>query len=323
MTGRFDVITMGRVGVDVYPDEVGVSLADVTTFGKYLGGSPTNVAVAAARHGRRSAVVTAVGDDPFAEFVCRALHGFGVDDSFVQTKAGGQTPVTFCEMFPPDRFPLYFYRHAAPDLGIGPADLDLAAIGAARIFWFTGTGLSQEPSLSATMAALECRQSGRTIFDLDYRPMFWADPEMATERYRKALAHASVAVGNMEECAVATGETDPEAAALALLEHGVELAIVKRGPEGVLAAQRSRRGVEIVEQPPLSVRVVNGLGAGDSFGGALCHGLLDEWELPELLAFCNAAGAHVTTQVACADAMPTTDEVRRLMGEEEVSVHAR
>ena len=106
----FDLIAMGRIGVDVYPLQTGVSLREVETFGKYLGGSATNVAVAAARHGRRSAIVSRTGDDPFGLFIHDALAGFGVDDRWVTAVPGLPTPVTFCEIFPPDDFPLYFYR---------------------------------------------------------------------------------------------------------------------------------------------------------------------------------------------------------------------
>ena len=157
----FDVITMGRIGVDVYPLQTGVSLREVTSFGKYLGGSSTNVAVAAARYGRRVATITRTGADPFGEYLHDALRGFGVDDRWVTPVAGLPTPVTFCEIFPPDDFPLYFYRQPkAPDLEIHTEELDLDAIRAARVFWVTGTGLSQEPSRSATLAALEARAKG-------------------------------------------------------------------------------------------------------------------------------------------------------------------
>src|SRR5438876_3831250 len=153
---------MGRIGVDIYPLQVGVSLREVTTFGKYLGGSATNVAVAAARYGRRSAVITRTGEDPFGEFLHDALRRFGVDDRWVSSVPGLPTPVTFCEIFPPDDFPLYFYRFPkAPDLEIAPEELDLDAIGQADIFWVTGTGLSQEPSRTATLKALETRNKPR------------------------------------------------------------------------------------------------------------------------------------------------------------------
>ncbi|HWC80438.1 MAG TPA: 5-dehydro-2-deoxygluconokinase [Pseudonocardiaceae bacterium] len=309
----FDLITIGRIGVDLYPLQDGVGLEDVETFGKYLGGSATNVAIAAARHGLRSAVVTGVGDDPFGRYARREVARLGVDARFVATVPELKTPVTFCEIFPPDDFPLYFYRDPiAPDLMITADQLDLAAIGRARIFWATVTGLSREPSRAAHHAAWQAR--GRvplTVLDLDYRPMFWASPEAATEEVGRALERVTVAVGNREECAIAVGETEPDRAADALLERGVELAIVKQGPRGVLA--RSREGA--VEVPPHRVDVVNGLGAGDGFGGALCHGLRQGWPMAKTLRFANIAGAIVAGRRECSTAMPTTTEVQDVMKE--------
>jgi 5-dehydro-2-deoxygluconokinase len=309
----FDVLTMGRIGVDIYPLQVGVSLREVTSFGKYLGGSPTNVAVAAARLGRRSAVITRTGADPFGRYLHDALRRFGVDDRWVSAVPGLPTPVTFCELFPPDDFPLYFYRFPkAPDLEIAAAELDFDAIGAARVFWATGTGLCQEPSRSATIEALRARgRRGLTVLDLDYRPMFWDSPEDAREWLSRALEHATVAVGNLDECEVAVGLRDPLEAAAALRGRGVGLAVVKRGPDGVLALGDGGA----VELPPMAVEVVNGLGAGDAFGGALCHGLLAGWGLERVLRFANAAGAIVASRLACADAMPDTAEVEALLQE--------
>ncbi len=304
----FEVLTMGRVGVDVYPLQTGVGLAEVTSFGKYLGGSPTNVAVAAARYGRSAAVITKTGRDPFGDFVRTALTGYGVDSRFVGTSDIAPTPVTFCEIFPPDDFPLYFYRlPKAPDLDIRPEELDLEAVRGTRVFWVTGTGLSEEPSRSATLAALAHRaKTGPTVFDLDWRPMFWTDPTEARTYYAQALRHTTVAVGNLDECEVATGEREPYAAAKALLAAGVELAVVKQGPKGVLAMDRDGTAAEI---PPVPVDVVNGLGAGDAFGGALCHGLLSGWDTRRTVSFANAAGAIVAGRLSCSDAMPTETEV--------------
>jgi 5-dehydro-2-deoxygluconokinase len=311
VSGALDVITMGRVSVDIYPLQVGVPLEAVQTFGKFLGGSATNVAVAAARHGRRSAVVTRTGADPFGRYVHQALGELGVDDRFVSPVDELPTPVVFCEIFPPDDFPLYFYRFpTAPDLQIRPDELDLAAIREAGIFWTTVTGLSQEPSLAAHRAALEARgRAPLTVLDLDYRPMFWADVPTARARVQEALESVTVAVGNREECEVAVGESDPDAAAQALLDRGVSLAIVKQGPKGVLA----RTADERVEVPPHPVDVVNGLGAGDAFGGALCHGLLSGWPLERVLRFANVAGAIVASRLECSTAMPTTAEVDELL----------
>jgi 5-dehydro-2-deoxygluconokinase len=301
-----DLITMGRVGVDLYPEQIGVSLAEVQTFAKSLGGSATNVAVAAARLGRRSAVITKVGDDPFGPYIRGALRDFGVDDRFVGTHPTLRTPVVFCEIHPPDHFPLLFYREPqAPDMTITEDELDLDAIRAARVFWTTGTGLSAEPSRTATLAALAAREGGITIHDLDHRPMFWSDESEAGHWARAALKHATVAVGNRDEAAVAVRTRDPYAASAHLLDLGVEIAIVKRGPEGVLARTRD----ELVEVPPVPVDVVCGLGAGDAFGGALVHALLAEWPLERTIRLANAAGAFVAGQLACADAMPTLEDI--------------
>ncbi len=302
-----DVLAIGRSGVDVYPLQIGVGLEDVETFGKYLGGSAANVSVAAARLGHSVALVTGVGDDPFGRFVRRALRDLGVDDRHVVVDAAHLTPVTFCEIFPPDDFPLYFYRRpTAPDLQVRPEDLDLDAVRSARLFWATVTGLSEEPSRSAHHAAWQARGRRRhTVLDLDYRPMFWSSRDEAAEQVRAALPHVTVAVGNREECEVAVGETDPDRAADALLAAGVELAIVKQGPRGVLGKTRTER----VVVPPTPVEVVNGLGAGDAFGGSLCHGLLTGLPLEQLLRNANAAGAIVAGRLECSTAMPTAAEV--------------
>jgi 5-dehydro-2-deoxygluconokinase len=302
-----EVLTMGRIGVDLYPEQSGVHLEDVRTFRKMLGGSATNVAVAAARLGRRAAVITKVGDDAFGRYARTALEEFGVDASRVGTHPTLRTPIVFCELFPPDDFPLLFYREPkAPDLELEAGDVDLDEVAAVSLFWTTGTGLSEEPSRSTTLAALGARPPGAaTVHDLDYRPTFWRSQSDAREWGLRALESATVAVGNLTEAAVVVGELPPDETARALLELGLDLAVVKLGPEGVLGARRD----EEVVVPPVPVEVVNGLGAGDAFGGALCHGLLAGWPLRRTLGFANAAGAIVAGRLGCADAMPTRDEV--------------
>jgi 5-dehydro-2-deoxygluconokinase len=310
---HLEVLTMGRVGVDLYPATSRTRLQDVELFHRFLGGTATNVAVAAARLGHRSAVLTKVGADPFGTFVRRALAGYGVVTDHVGEEPGIPTPITFCEIFPPDEFPLWFYRYpTAPDLQLRPEDLDLDAVREVDVLWTTGTGLCQEPSRSTTLRALERRaKAGITVLDLDYRPTFWGSPDEATTQVREAVRHVTVAVGNLEECRVAVGDAEPVTMAERLHELGVEIAVVKLGPEGVLGS--GPHGV--VRVPPLRVDVVNGLGAGDGFGGALCHGLLEGWGLEQTLRFANAAGALVAAQLACSEAMPTVDEVERAMKE--------
>jgi 5-dehydro-2-deoxygluconokinase len=303
---RFELITMGRVGVDLYPQQIDVPLERVTTFTRSLGGSPTNVAVAAARLGVRAAVITKVGAERFGVYVREALQRFGVDPRYVGVHPTLRTPIVFCEIHPPDDFPILFYREpTAPDMTLAVDELDFDAIRAAGVLWTSGTGLSAQPSREATLAALSARAESPagaiTIHDLDHRPVFWQEESEAGHWARQALAHATVAVGNREEVAVAVGTDDPLAASAALLELGVSIAIVKRGPAGVLA--RTAEGVVEVDAVPCEV--VNGLGAGDAFGGALVYALLRGWSLEQAIRLANAAGSFVAARLACADAMPT------------------
>ncbi|WP_435176339.1 5-dehydro-2-deoxygluconokinase [Actinacidiphila sp. bgisy145] len=310
------MLTLGRAGVDLYPQQSGVGLAEVETFAKSLGGTAANVAVAGARLGLRTATITGVGADPFGGYVRTALRGFGVDDSFVRTVPGTQTPVVFCELFPPDHFPIHFYRRPiAPDQCLTPQDLDLAAVRAARVLWITGSALAVEPTRSTLFAALDAREEGTEVwFDLDWRPVFWADPADAPALYARALSYATLAVGNVAEAEVATGSRDPARAAELLLRRGVRTAVVKQGPAGVLG----RTATESITVPPVPVRAVNGLGAGDAFGGALCAGLLAGEGLRDVLRAANAAGALVASRLACADAMPTRAEIDAALRKEPV-----
>ena len=307
MSGTPDLVVIGRLGVDLYPLEDGVGLAGVQQFGKYLGGTAANVAVAVARYGHTVDLVSRVGNDPFGRYLLDELSRLGVSHRRVHTDPGLKTPLTFCEIFPPDDFPLYFYREPkAPDMNIEPGQLDLDDVRAARILWVTATGFSDEPSRASHRLALAARaRAPHTILDLDYRPRFWEQPADATEQLAAVLGQVTVAVGNREECRIAVGEADPHRAADALLERGVELAVVKQGPHGVLAKTRD----EVVEVPVHHVDVVNGLGAGDAFGGALCHGLLEGWSLERTIAFANVAGALVASRRECSTAMPDAAEV--------------
>ena len=304
-----EVLVIGRCSVDVYPLQVGVKLEDVATFGKFLGGSATNVAVATARYGHRVTALTGVGDDPFGRFVVAELERFGVDASQVVVNDRFNTPVTFCEIFPPDHFPLYFYRQpTTPDLEIGPGDLpvDLDRYG---IVWLTGTGLALEPSRSAHHAVVAAAVNSTKVLDLDYRERFWGDEALPRRAMADVLPHIDVAIGNREECRIATGEADPERAADALLAMGVSMAIVKQGPLGTLVKTAGERAF----MPPIPVEVVNGLGAGDAFGGAVCHGLLQGWSPHRIIEFASAAGALATMHIECASIMPTAPDVDALL----------
>jgi 5-dehydro-2-deoxygluconokinase len=309
----FEVITMGRLGVDLYPLQSNVPLGSVTSFGRFMGGSAANVAVAAARHGRRAALISRTGADEFGRYLREELERLGVSSEYVTPVESLPTPITFCEIHPPDYFPITFYRYPkAPDMMIEPDELDGEAIAATDLFWITTTGLSDEPSRSAHHEALRMRgRRGLTVLDLDYREAFWDSAGAARDEIAEVLPEVDVVVGNLTECEVAVSRSDPHEIGEALMERGLSTVIVKLGPEGVLGFDS--HGVVSVQ--PLEVEVVNGLGAGDAFGGALCHGLLAGWSLERTLEFANTAGAIVASRLECSTAMPFTDEVLAAMSE--------
>ncbi|KDN21216.1 5-dehydro-2-deoxygluconokinase [Amycolatopsis rifamycinica] len=306
-----EALTIGRVGVDLYPEQSGVPLAGVSTFAKSLGGTATNVAVAAARLGRRTAVLTKVGPDGFGDYVRQALEGFGVSPDFVGTSPDLQTPVVFCELNPPADPPLLFYRSPiAPDLTLTDEDVPWDVVASVPLLWVTGTGVSAEPARATQRKILEARgRREHTVLDLDYRPMFWPSVEQAREEIGGMLDHVTAAVGNRAEVEVAVGTADPDTAADRLLSRGLRLAVIKKGAEGVLVATPEGRSTV----PPQRVEVVCGLGAGDGFGGALIHGLLSGWDPVRIAEYANAAGALVASRLACADAMPTAAEIEELL----------
>ncbi|RSM84232.1 5-dehydro-2-deoxygluconokinase [Kibdelosporangium aridum] len=302
-----EALTIGRVGVDLYPEQSGVPLAKVQTFAKSLGGTATNVAVAAARLGRKTAVLTKVGPDGFGDYVRDALTEFGVSPSYVSTSPDLLTPVVFCALDPPEDPPLLFYRlPTAPDLTLTAEDVPWDVVSEVPVLWVTGTGVSTEPARGTQRKILETRgRREHTVLDMDYRPMFWSDVDAAREQISWMLDHVTVAVGNRTEAEVAVGTSDPDEAARRILDRGVSLVMIKKGADGVLVATAA--GSWTV--PPHPIQVVCGLGAGDAFGGALIHGLLNNWEPVRIAEYANVAGAIVAGRLACADAMPVSTEI--------------
>ncbi|MCY4135962.1 MAG: 5-dehydro-2-deoxygluconokinase [bacterium] len=312
---NLEVLTIGRVSVDLYPQQSGVPLSKVQTFAKSIGGSPTNVAVACARLGRRTAVVTRVGDDGFGEYIRGELaEKFGVDNRFVSTDPDLRTALAFCALDPPTDPPLLFYREPrGPEMNLRPADIpDIAAT--VPVLWTAGSRFAQEPSRSTVMEVLDRRnRRPHTVLDLDYRPSFWNSPQEAGTHIGQAVELATVAVGNRTECEIAIGTSDPHDAADRLLDRGVLLAIVKQGADGVLVATPENRS----EVRPMPVEVVCGLGAGDAFGGSLADGLLAGLDPVAIVTRANAAGAIVAGRLACSDAMPTPAEIDEMLAREQ------
>lgn len=302
-----DLVTVGRVSVDLYPRESGVGFDAPQTFVKSIGGSPTNVAVGAARLGLRSAAVTGVGDDGFGAFVRGRLAAHGVDTRYVQVVPGGQTPLALVALAPPHTPQIAFYRgDPAPDARLTPDLLDESALGSARALWVSHAALAAGSTAAAVREWLVRRARARyTLLDLDYRPALWPGVEPARRSAQEAIALCDVVVGNREECAMALGTSEPDEAADALLAAGVSLAVVKLGSDGVLLATDDRR----LAIPTRPVDVVCGLGAGDAFGAALVRGLLAGHDLERIGRAASDAGAFVAARLTCSDDMPAAADL--------------
>lgn len=311
-----DVLTIGRVSVDLYTEQPGVPLRDATTFRKSIGGTSTNVAVAAARLGLRAATVTKVGDDAFGDYVRHALeHTFGVDVRWVGIDPTLPTPLAFAVLDPASDPLVFFYREPrAPDQDLALGDIDLGVVAAVPVLWVPASCVAWEPSRSTIHSVLAARD-GRphTVLDLDWRPMFWSSPDAATEQIAAILDHVTIAIGNRAECEIAVGTADPDEAADRLLAHGLDTAIVKLGADGVLVATADGARDRIA---PFRIDVVCGLGAGDAFGGALCHALVGGLGVFEGARRGNAAGAIVAGRMMCADDMPTPHDIDALLAEQ-------
>ena len=314
-TTPLEVLTIGRICTDLYAEQLGVPLHQVRTFRKSVGGTATNVAVAAARLGHRAAVFTKVGADPFGDYVVGALeHTFGVDTRFVGRHPSLPTPLAFASMEDPAEPKLVFYRQPqAPEMTIVSGEVDLDVVAAVPILWVPAGTLAEEPSRSTVLELLAHRgRRTHTILDLDWRPVLWGDDRArATAAIGDALEHVTMAIGNREECAVAVGTSEPERAAAELLSRGLSAAVVKLGGEGVLVAEAGSAPVRVAAK---RVEVVCGLGAGDAFGGALCHALLAGETLEAAVRTGNVAGAIVAGRLMCADDMPTAEEIEEARG---------
>ena len=309
---QLDLITVGRISVDLFAEQMNTSFSQPQTFHKSIGGSPTNVAVAAAKLGHKSAIVTKVGIDPLGQYVLNKLSEFGVNTDFVKVAESGLTPVVLASQDPPEDPKIIFHRQPqAPDTQLTLSDLDPETLLAAKIFWVSACALSNGETAKSAITWL--KQRGRkqeSIIDLDYRPSFWSSADAARAAAQEAISMCTIAIGNIAECQVALGISDPQEAATELLKRGVRIAIVKMGGDGVLLATQNER----IIIAPRSIKLVCGLGAGDAFGGAFVHGLLSGWGLQEIGEFANAAGAYLASELMCSDAMPTIEILNNFIG---------
>lgn len=324
MTGEAttpQAFVLGRLSADIYPLQIETPLEDVHTFERFVGGFAGNVATGLARLGVRTAILSGVGDDGHGRFIRKFFAAEGVDARWLVTHPSLRTALAFCEVWPPDRFPITFYRTpTCPDWELRPADLPMAMLPAAPLLYVTGTGLAREPSRSTTLAAMGRARTGRrgdvgasraaqpqtpsVILDLDWREALWDEISAYRVHIRRAAEAADVLIGGATEFAAAGLEPG---SAFAL---GARLVVVKRGPEGATVHD----GAGATHVPGLPVPVTNGLGAGDAFAAAFGAGLLAGLDALSAVRRANAAGAIVATRLSCSTAMPRPWEIDEVLG---------
>ena len=312
----YDILCMGRSSIDLYAHEIGVPMTEVKSFYAYVGGCPTNVSVGTRRLGLRAALLTAVGDDQVGDFVLNFLQQESVETRYVPRKPGRRTSAVVMSIQPPDRFPLTMYRDNCADIGLTIDDVRAAPVADSRLLFITGTGVSEEPSRSATFLAAElARLAGTTVVvDLDYRAVVWRDQQAFGTTVRSLLRGADLAIGTEEEVlaagAIPGEKEDLDSAIAELLATGIRVLVLKRGERGATICQTDGAGrLQRTEVEPYPIEVLNVLGAGDAFASGFLYGYLQGWPLDRAVRLGNATGAIVVTRHGCANFMPTMAEV--------------
>jgi 5-dehydro-2-deoxygluconokinase len=326
MAPDLDLITIGRSSVDLYGAQVGGRLEDMASFQKYVGGSPTNMAVGTARLGLRSALLTRVGDEHMGRFIREQVAREGVCTDGVITDPERLTALVLLGIRDEHRFPLIFYRENCADMALCEDDIDPAFIARARAVVATGTHLSHPRTEAAVLKALRLAREGgaRTALDIDYRPNLWGlsghgdgenrfiESAAVTAKLQGTLHLFDLIVGTEEEFHIAGGSTDTLQALRNVRAVSAATLVCKRGPMGAVAFTAAiPDALEKGEAGPgFPIEVFNVLGAGDGFMSGLLKGWLDDEAWPVALKYANACGAFAVSRHGCAPAYPSWEELQ-------------
>lgn len=320
MTRELDVICLGRAAVDLYGQQRGGRFEDVQSFAKYVGGSSCNVSVGLARLGRKSSMLTRVGDEQMGRFVREQLVYEGVDVSHLATDPERLTALVLLGIASRTSFPHIFYRENCADMALAASDFDADFVGSSRVLAITGTHLSTESTASVVAIAIEHAQARdtRIVLDIDYRPVLWGraragDGEdrttasaLATTRLQAVLPQCDLVVGTEEELQAAGGTADTDSALARVRSLTSATIVVKRGAAGCTVYAV---GVAPIEVSGFPVEVLNTLGAGDAFLSGFLAGWLDDASWQRCGELGNACGALTVSRHGCAPAFPTRIEL--------------
>lgn len=321
----YDLLTMGRSSIDLYANDVGAKFVDIQSFAAYVGGCPTNISVGTRRLGVRSALLTGVGEDPVGDFILNFLNNEKVETRYVVRKPGKRSSAVVLGIEPPDKFPLVYYRDNCADIELTIDDVLASPIADSRALLISGTGLSKEPSRSATIFAAElAKAAGTTVYlDIDFRPDQWHDLRAFGVAIRSILRLVDVAIGTEDEVKAAILSEASQVTVKDLQISGAEVkgdvqqaihTLLVGGPQA-LAVKRGAHGAAIhladssvIDAPGFPVEIYNVLGAGDAFASGFIYGRLKGWDWYQSGRMGNAAGAIVVTRHGCANFMPYEQE---------------
>lgn len=299
-------IVLGRAGMDLYPAPHGTKTMDADTFTADLGGSAGNIAVALARHGLSVGLAAPVSDDPIGRFVTNKLQHYDVEHLTPQPVTGAaRTSLALAESRS-ENCEVVIYRNQAADFELTPATFDPSQVDRAPTLVATGTALALDPSRSTTIAALQ--RTGFGILDLDYRAYTWAGEEEARRVYFEAIDACQAVVGNDDEFGLlaSPGETGEDVAKRLAEQRKEGFVVYKMGERGSVTFCKGQR----FTTPIYAVDVLKPFGAGDAFMGGLLARILAGDALENAVDFASAAAAMVVSRQGCAQAMPTTDDVK-------------
>lgn len=329
----YDILCIGRSSIDLYSSDIGKPFEEITGFSAFVGGCPTNISVGTRRLGLRSSLLTGVGYDPVGDFILHFLQKEGVDTSFTAKKEGRRSSAVILGIEPPDKFPLVYYRENCADIGITIDDIQKAPIEKFKAILISGTGLSLEPSRSATIFAAETAHENnvKVVLDIDFRADQWPDIQTFGTTVRSVLPCVDVIIGTSEEVKAAayTGsgeaeishsqvneskiEADLKTSVTRILAGGPEVLLLKTGSDGCIIHYSN--GSEPEQAKGFPVEIVNTLGAGDAFASGLLYGFINGWNWHKSARFGNACGAIVVTRHGCANFMPTVEEVEEFVAD--------
>ncbi len=319
-TRKFDLIPLGRIAIDLNPVDYYRPLSESTTFKKYLGGSPANIAVGLSRLGKKLAFFACVSDDQFGDFVVNFFNKCGIDTTkVVRAKNGEKLGLTFTEILSETESSILMYRNCIADLQLSVDDIDEEYIKNTKALLISGTSLAESPSREAALKAMNLAKKHKTpiIFDIDYRAYNWKNEDEIAIYYSTVAANADIILGSREEYDLTEKYTNLDGSdrqsAKYWQDKGAKIVVIKHGKQGSTAYTNDGKNYVI---KPFPVKALKGFGGGDGYASAFIYGLLEGLDILDCLELGSASASILVASHSCADEMPTIEQIKTFIQDE-------